>query len=78
MWTRRQCKQVLADLQRAYRNFFEKRARFPRFKSRKRDQARFCIPQRVKVADGRVYVPKFGSVGIRQSQSIDGATKSAR
>jgi putative transposase len=69
--------QVLADLQRAYRNFFEKRSRFPRFKSRKRDQARFRIPQRVKVADGRVYVPKVGSVRIRQSQSNDGATKSA-
>ena len=69
--------QTLADLQRAFANFFEKRARFPRFKSRKRDQARFRIPQRVKVADGRVYVPKVGSVRIRQSQSIDGATKSA-
>lgn len=69
--------QALADLQRAYRNFFEKRARFPRFKSRKRDQARFRIPQRVKVADGRVYVPKLGSVGIRQSQPVDGTTQSA-
>src|ERR1035438_6639609 len=69
--------QSLADLQRAYRNFFEKRARFPRFKSRKRDQARFRIPQRVAVADGRVYVPKVGSVGIRQSQPVEGETKSA-
>jgi putative transposase len=69
--------QVLADLQRAYANFFAKRARFPRFKSRKRDQARFRIPQRVRVADGRVYVPKVGSVGIRQSQPVDGKTKSA-
>src|SRR5919204_590470 len=39
--------QVLADLQRAYVNFFERRARYPRFKSRKRDTARFRIPQRV-------------------------------
>ena len=69
--------QTLADLQRAYRNFFEKRARFPRFKSRKRDQARFRIPQRVKIADGRVYIPKVGWVGIRQSQPLDGETKSA-
>ena len=69
--------QVLADLQRAYVNFFEKRARFPRFKSRKRDQARFRIPQRVKAADGWVYVPKVGSVAIRQSQAVDGITKSA-
>jgi putative transposase len=69
--------QTLADLQRAHVNFFEKRARFPRFKSRKRDRARFRIPQRVRVADGRVDVPKVGSVGIRQSQPVDGDTKSA-
>jgi putative transposase len=69
--------QVLADLQWAHVNFFEKRSRHPRFKSRKKDKARFRIPQRVAVADGRVYVPKVGSVGIRQSQPVDGATKSA-
>jgi putative transposase len=69
--------QTLADLQRAYVNFFEKRARFPRFKSRKRDQARFRIPQRVSVVNGAVSVPKVGLVAIRQSQPVDGETKSA-
>ena len=69
--------QVLADLQRAYVNFFEKRARFPRFKSRKRDRARFRIPQRVAVVNEQVIVPKIGEVRIRQSQAIDGTTKSA-
>jgi putative transposase len=69
--------QVLADLKRAYVNFFQKRAGFPRFKSRKTDQARFRIPQRVKISAGRVYVPKIGSVGIRQSQPVEGETKSA-
>jgi putative transposase len=69
--------QVLKDLCQAFANFFEKRARFPRFKSRKRDRARFRIPQRVKVADGNVYVPKIGNVRIRQSQDIDGETKGA-
>ena len=69
--------QSLADLQRAFVNFFEKRSRFPRFKSRKRDQARFRIPQRVRVTEGRVYIPKFGLVGIRQSRPVDGETKSA-
>jgi putative transposase len=38
---------------------------------------RFRIPQRVKVQDGKVYVPKVGWVRIRQSQTIDGQTKSA-
>src|SRR5512135_1988235 len=36
--------QVLKDLQQAFRNFFEKRARHPKFKSRKRDKAQFRIP----------------------------------
>jgi putative transposase len=69
--------QVLKDLHRAFANFFERRARYPRFKSKKRDKARFRIPQRVKVADGKVYVPKVGWVRIRQSRDVDGTTKSA-
>ena len=69
--------QTLRDLDRAFANFFAKRARFPRFKSKKRDEARFRIPQRVKVANGRVYVPKVGWVRIRQSMPVDLPTKSA-
>jgi putative transposase len=69
--------QVLKDLHRAYVNFFQKRARHPRFKSRKRDRARFRIPQRVKIEEGKVYVPKVGWVRIRQSQDVDAPIKSA-
>jgi putative transposase len=69
--------QTLKDLDRAFRNFFGKRARFPRFKSRKRDPLRFRIPQRVKLADSKVSVPKVGSVRLRQSQPVDLPTKSA-
>jgi putative transposase len=69
--------QAIIDVCQAFVNFFEKRARFPKFKSRKRDRARFCIPQRVKVADGMVYVPKVGNVRIRQSQDVDLPTRSA-
>lgn len=69
--------QTLRDLDRAFVNFFLKRSRFPRFKAKKRDDARFRIPQRVKVADGRVYVPKVGWVRIHQSMPVDLPTKSA-
>lgn len=69
--------QALKDLHRAFVNFFEKRARYPRFKSRKRDPLRFRIPQRVKVESGKVYVPKVGWVRIRQSQPVTETTKSA-
>lgn len=69
--------QVLADLARAFTNFFERRARYPRFKSRKRDPGRFRCPQDVKVRDGKVFIPKIGWVRIRQSREVDGTTKSA-
>jgi len=69
--------QALKDLDRAFRNFFEGNARFPRFKSRKRDMPRFRIPQCVKAADGKVYVPKIGLVKIRQSMPVDLPTKGA-
>ena len=69
--------QTLKDLHRAFTNFFEGRARYPRFKSRKGDPLRFRIPQRVKVADGKVSIPKVGLVRIRQSEPVTEATKSA-
>jgi putative transposase len=69
--------QVLKDLHRAFTNFFERRARYPRFKSRKRDKGRFRIPQRVRIEDGKVYVPKVGWVRIRPSRAIDGTIKGA-
>src|SRR5438874_8065880 len=45
--------QALKDLCQAFVNCFEKRAKFPRFKSKKRDEARVRIPQRVKVTDAK-------------------------
>lgn len=69
--------QALKDGDRAFQNFFERRARYPRFKSRKRSQPSFRIPQRVKVEGGKVYIPKVGWVKLRQSQPVDCPTKSA-
>ena len=75
--------QTLKDLDRAFAAFFRrckegaKKKGFPRFKARHRTEPSFRIPQRVAVVDGRVYIPKIGWVRIRQSQEIDGTTKSA-
>lgn len=69
--------QALKDLDRAYAAFFGKRARFPRFKSKKRDVPRFRIPQRVRVESSKVYIPKIGWVKIRQSQPVDCPIKGA-
>jgi putative transposase len=65
------------DVRAAFENFFARRARFPRFKSRKRDRQRFRIPQRVIVDGNRVYVPKIGWVRARVSRAPALSTASA-
>ena len=69
--------QVLEDLRRAFQSFFEKRARYPKFKSRKRGHAAFRLPQGVKVKDGKVNVSKIDDIRIFQSQDVTEKTKSA-
>ena len=71
--------QALNDLRRAYVNHWnpKMRAGFPKMKRKKDTRQSFRIPQRVKVANGKVYVPKVGWVKITQSQEIEGTTKSA-
>jgi putative transposase len=69
--------QTLADLHRAFANFFERRARYPRFKSKKRDLPRSRIPQRVRLAGASLRVPKIGPVRMRLSRPVEGTTRSA-
>lgn len=54
---------ALRNLETAFVNFFEGRAQFPRFKSKKKRNS-FTVPQFVVVADKKVYFPKFKE-GIR-------------
>jgi putative transposase len=69
--------QALRDLDTAFKNFFARRARYPRFKSRKRDALRFRIPQRVTVTERGINVPKIGRIVARIHRPLVGTTKSA-
>jgi putative transposase len=69
--------QVLRDLEQAFKNFFAKRARFPRMKHKKTDRLRFRIPQHVVVEQNAVYIPKIGLVKARIHRSILGTSKGA-
>lgn len=51
--------QKLIDLDRAYKNFFEGRAGYPKFKSKRAKQS-IRYPQRFKLNGNRVYLPKIG------------------
>lgn len=67
---------VLKDLDQAYKNFFEKRANFPRFK-KKGVHNTFRYPQGFKLDEGnsRIYLPKIGWVRYRKSRVIEGTPK---
>ncbi len=68
--------QSLKDLDRAFRNFFEGRSRYPRFKSRRAKQA-IRYPQRVKVnfETKRTYLPKVGWVKTVFHRPLEGKLK---
>lgn len=66
---------VTLNLTTAYKNFFEGRARFPRFKSKHGRQS-IQYPQNVKVIGNTVKLPgKVGAVKAKIHRSIEGTIK---
>lgn len=71
--------QTLRDLERAYKDGFDKKQplkRMPRKKRRGMDVS-FRYPQGIRVDNRRVFLPKIGWVGFYKSQVIEGNIKSA-
>lgn len=68
--------QTLKDLERAYANFFAKRADFPRFKKKGAGDS-FRYPQKVKLdqANSRIFLPKLGWLRYRNSREVLGVVK---
>jgi len=67
---------VLKDLERAYKNFFAKRAAFPKFKKRgQHDSFRYPDPKQFKLdqVNGRIFLPKLGWMRLRLSRPVLGA-----
>ncbi len=56
---------ALRDLDSAYGRFFKKQGGYPKFKSKKHKTQSFTAPQNIKVANNRVYFPKFVKDGIK-------------
>ena len=77
-WLREAACQVLQakiqDLERAYKNFFEKRARLPSFKS-KRDGQSIRYPNRFKLDENSTYLPKVGWVNTKFHRPLEGRPK---
>ncbi|MFC0443128.1 RNA-guided endonuclease InsQ/TnpB family protein [Aeromonas media] len=68
--------QTLKDLERAYTNFFAKRADFPRFKKKGLSDS-FRYPQGFKLdqANSRLFLPKLGWLRYRNSRDALGVIK---
>jgi len=68
--------QALKDLERAYKNFFAKRAEFPRFK-KKGLSSSFRFPQGCKLdqTNNRIFLPKLGWIHYRNSRAVLGEIK---
>ena len=70
--------QTLKDLERAYSNFFAKRAEFPRFKKKgQSDSFRCPDPKQIKLDQGnsRIFLPKLGWLRYRHSRAVLGTVK---
>jgi putative transposase len=68
--------QCLKDLERAYTNFFQKRADFPQFKKRgKHDSFRFPQGFKLDQPNSRIFLPKFGWIHYRNSRIMEGTAK---
>ncbi len=66
---------ALKDLEKAYKNFFAKRADFPRFK-KKVNSVSFRYPDPIQIKldqeNSRIFLPKLGWVRYRKSRNIVG------
>lgn len=70
--------QALKDLETAYKNFFEKRADFPRFKRKgQSDSFRYPDPKQSKLdqANSRIFLPKLGWLRYRNSREALGEVR---
>jgi putative transposase len=71
--------QVMTNVERAYKNFFEKRAEHPLFKKKGKSRDSFRFPDAkqfiVDEVNGRIKLPKLGWIRYRKSRLIIGNIK---
>ncbi len=67
--------QALKNLESAFKNFFEKRANFPRFKTKHKKQS-LRYPESCSIKKGGLKLPKIGIVKAKITRQITGKIKS--
>ncbi len=67
--------QSLRDLDKAYQNFFQRRAKYPRFKSKHNHSQSYRTQNNnngIRIIGGKIKLPKIGEVKIKQSRTFKG------
>ena len=68
--------QSIKDLESAFKNFFEKRSDFPKFKCKGlKESFRFPQSSKLEQHNNRIYLPKIGWIRYRNSRNVLGAVK---
>lgn len=68
--------QTILDLHKAFKNFFESRAGFPKFRKKGQNDAfRHPDPKQVKIEDSRIFMPKSGWTRMVMHRPIVGNVK---
>jgi putative transposase len=73
--------QKLIDLDKAFKNFFDKRVKYPRFKKRHQTQSvryqldKRCVAKNFSVEDKLLKIPKLGAVKLKWSRNTEGVPK---
>ncbi|MCF6095230.1 hypothetical protein L1765_14805 [Microaerobacter geothermalis] len=66
---------TLRNLDRAFKNFFKGVAEFPAFKKKNKHDS-FTCPQKFRIEEKVIFIPKIGEVRYRKSRQIEGKVKS--
>ncbi|MDQ1326967.1 MAG: putative transposase, partial [Candidatus Poribacteria bacterium] len=66
---------ALRNLDTAYSNFFNKKAKFPKFKKKSNKQS-FNVPQNFSIHDNELDIPKCKGIKIKLHRDIEGTMKS--
>ena len=62
--------EALRDLDRAYKNFFEGRAKFPKFRSRRRGIGGFRLTGSIRVFNDSIQLPRIGRVRLKEKDYL--------
>ena len=67
--------EVLKNLDRAYQNFFQRRAKYPRFKSKHNHSQSYRTRNQsngIRIVGGKIKLPKIGEVKAKLSRTFEG------